>query len=215
MHVEDNILQNEILVKLKSILDMDNSKWKDYDINIKIKIIHHYCNFLNKNSNINYNIINIPLKSIKPKKLIQFTNINKTNNNNIFLKYCSLILNFTFQYRNNYLNKSKKKYYILSNLPKNEYNNILFEYNKIVYDFIINNKNIINIKTLYNNLIGNNYDKLIIKNNPTSLNINIINNKLELVFDNNITIECELIFVSDKITNNIPVKYYIKLLNKF
>jgi hypothetical protein len=78
-------------------------------------------------------------------------------------------------------------------------------------------KNIKCIKTntIYNNLVSNNNDKLIIKSSPTNFNILLDNSNIHFVFDNDIKIICKLEFYSDKITNNIPVKFSIKLINNF
>jgi hypothetical protein len=212
----NDFVKDEIILKLNNIININDSKWNELDINLKTKIIHHYCNFFNKSNNsiINWNIINIPLKSIKPKKLIELTGINKNFNKLLFNDYNNLILKYTFDFRNKYLDKSEKKiYYNYSNLPKFDYNEILSNYNKIVYNFIINNKKSININKLYNNIIGSNTNKIITNIEPKNFYLNINENKIEFVFNNNVTILCELILVNDKITNNIPVKYYIKLIN--
>ena len=64
-------LKNDIINKLEEIISINNSTWIDLDTKIKIKLIHHYCNFIcnNKLSNdiCNNDIIRIPLKSLKPK----------------------------------------------------------------------------------------------------------------------------------------------------
>ena len=100
-------------------------------------------------------------------------------------------------------------------MPKSLYNSILEEYNKIIYDFIIDNISYINSTILYEGLVSNNTDKLITNFYPKSFKIFNLGSGLKIEFDNNIQIICELFYFSDKITNNIPVKYKNKLINIF
>lgn len=213
VQIEDSI-KKTIMLNLENILNIQDKNWNLIDNNIKIKIIHHYCNFLSDNNKLSDNFIDIPLKSIKPKKLIQFSGINKMNNKHLFNIYNSQVLEYTFKFRENFLNK-KRKYYVFSNMPKLLHDSILQDYTKIIYNFIIDNLS--NIKTInfYEGLIGNNKDKLVINSLPKSFKISCLNSNLKIEFDNNIQIICELIFSSDKITNNIPVKLIIKLINIF
>jgi len=212
-------LKNDIINKLEEIISLKNdNSWVNLDTKIKIKLIHHYCNFINENKlseKLSTNdIIKIPLKSIKPRKFIQYTCFNKQNNKKLFNEYLNIIRYYTFNFRNSFLKNNI--YYTYNNMPKDVYNNIINLYNKHIYDFLIKNKNSISIDNLYNNLLGNNNEKLINSNNkPTILDILENKNRLELIFNNNINIILELVITSNKITNNIPVKYIVKLINKF
>jgi len=212
-------LKNDIINKLEEIISLKNdNSWVNLDTKIKIKLIHHYCNFINENKlseKLSTNdIIKIPLKSIKPRKFIQYTCFNKQNNKKLFNEYLNIIRDYTFNFRNSFLKNNI--YYTYNNMPKDVYNNIINLYNKHIYDFLIKNKNSISIDNLYNNLLGNNNEKLINSNNkPTILDILENKNRLELIFNNNINIILELVITSNKITNNIPVKYIVKLINKF
>ena len=77
----------------------------------------------------------------------------------------------------------------------------------------INSYNELDNEQLYN-------EKIIVNNslnNETLYNDNIIvNNSLnnEILYNENIIVKLNLILIGDKITNNIPVKYNISLLNK-
>jgi len=212
-------LKNDIINKLEEIISLKNdNSWVNLDTKIKIKLIHNYCNFINENKlseKLSTNdIIKIPLKSIKPRKFIQYTCFNKQNNKKLFNEYLNIIRDYTFNFRNSFLKNNI--YYTYNNMPKDVYNNIINLYNKHIYDFLIKNKNSISIDNLYNNLLGNNNEKLINSNNkPTILDILENKNRLELIFNNNINIILELVITSNKITNNIPVKYIVKLINKF
>lgn len=208
-------LKNKILNYLENIINIKDPSWNSLELNIKLKFIHHFCsNIINNN---NSDSINIPLKSIKPKKFIEFCGFNKLNNKKLFNDYLSLILNFTYDFRKKYVKIKNKVYYTYNNLPKDEYNLLLNDFNIIVYNFLIDNKRLINCNKLYHNLIGNNTDKIISKN-INSANINLLcikydHNIIQLFFNNNININLELIYNSNKITNNIPVTYRIKLIN--
>lgn len=222
----NDYIKKEILIKLNDILNIKDDNWNNLDPNIKIKIIHHFCNFLNlSNENLNLsnsvfkNIdnITIPLKSNKPKKIIEFSGINKNYNNNLFQEFNKTILDYTFEFRTKYKVNDKKNqiYYTFSNLPKNDYFFILSSINNIVYNFICKYKKFINVNKFYNNIIGSNHQKLITDNNsPKDFNVNQDNNILNIKFSNNIYIKLELFYSSDKITKNIPVKYNIKLFNQ-
>lgn len=216
MKLIDTSIKEEIIFNLEKILNINDEHWNKIDDNVKIKMIHHFCNFLNKENKLNLsnNLLSIPLKSLKAKKIIQIAGINKLNNKNLYNNFNLKILDFTFQFRNNFLNK-KKIYYVFSNMPKSLYNSILEEYNKIIYDFIIDNISYINSTILYEGLVSNNTDKLITNFYPKSFKIFNLGSGLKIEFDNNIQIICELFYFSDKITNNIPVKYKNKLINIF
>jgi hypothetical protein len=215
MTIIDVSIKNIIINSLENILNIQDNNWNNLESNIKIKIIHHYCNLFNKKkSNINWDIISIPLKSLKPKKIIQFTGINNNNNKILFNDFNNQILQFTNGFREQF-NKKSNPVYLLSSLDNLIYNKILNNYAKIVFDFINKNIKCIKTTTIYNNLVSNNNDKLIIKSSPTNFNILLDNSNIHFVFDNNIKIICKLEFYSDKITNNIPVKFSIKLINNF
>ena len=203
-----------IFDKLESIVNLDIRDWCTISKDIKIKILHNFLSCILFNTFGFNNTLNIPIKSIKPKKLILFSNFNKQNNTNIFNKYNKEILEYTNIFRNNFVNIKNKVYYTFDSLPKETYNNILESYNNIVYNTIINNINLINIKNLYVQLLNNNSNKLITDDNIT-FNIIKVNNELLISFNDNIKINLTLIFNKNKITNNLPVFYKINLSNKF
>lgn len=209
------ILKNTLIEKINDIINLNNEEWNNFNKNIKIKYIHRLCNLIETEDKNKLNELTIPLKSIKPKKLIQFCGYSKQNNNSIYHNFNQSILNYTFTFRQLYVNIKNKKYYSFSNLPKNEYNLILNDINNIVFSFM--NKNKININNLIKNLTGSNFDKIILNiNNLNNLNDNynlILNeNIIELKYEN-FKIIFTLKFSTNNITNNIPVKYYINLIN--
>ena len=235
-------LKKNIINKLEEIISINQNCWNNLDVKLKIKLIHHYCNFINTSNFdktgiqridqiiadqatsgviiipeesmfINNDINKIPLKSIKPKKLVQYACFNKKYNKKLYNDYLNSIKEFTFNFRNLFI--KNKVYYTFNNLPKELYNEILDSYTKIVCDFLNKNKNLILIENLYNNLLDNNSDKIISKLDFKTLEIIHKNNKLELIFNSNILIILELFLTSNKITNNIPVKFNVKIINKF
>jgi hypothetical protein len=224
-------LKEDIINKLKEIISIDQNNWNNLDIKLKVKLIHHYCNFietsnlnnksLNNKSLNNKSLINdikiIPLKSIKPKKLVQYSCFNKQYNKKLYNEYLNNIKEVTFNFRN--LFTKSKVHHTFNSLPRELYNEILNSYNKTICDFLIKNKNLIITNKLYNNLIGNNDEKIIsnidINTNNESLEIIERNNKIEFIFNDNIHIILELFLTSNKITNNIPVKFNVKIINKF
>ncbi len=214
-------VKKDIFLKLNEIIDIQDESWNKLDFQIKTKIIHHFCNFLgcvsiyNSNNNLSNNIT-IPLKSNKPKKLVEFMGINKNYNSNLFSEFNKTMLDYTFVFRNIYkVNDSNRKYYTFNNLPKQNYNEILSSINNIVYNFICKYKKFISTSRFYNNILGSNQKKLIIENNhPKDFNIQIENHFLFVKFSNDIQLKLELFYTSDKITKNIPVKYNIKLINE-
>jgi hypothetical protein len=212
-------LKKDIINKLKEIISIDQNNWNNLDIKLKIKLIHHYCNFIEtQNSNNNKTLLNndikmIPLKSIKPKKLVQYSCFNKQYNKKLYNEYLNNIKEVTFSFRNLFV--KNKIYYTFNSLPKELYNEILNSYNKTIYEFLNKNKNLIIINNLYNNLIGNNDEKIFSNIDNNSFEIIETNNKIELIFSNNIHIILELFLTSNKITNNIPVKFNVKIINKF
>ena len=208
-------LKSTLIDKINDIINLDNDEWNNFNKNIKLKYIHRMCNMIETQDNNKLNELIIPLKSIKPKKLIQFCGYSKQNNNSIYNNFNQSILNYTFAFRRQYVNIKNKKYYTFSNLPKNEYLLILNDINSIVFNFM--NKNKFNINNLIKNLTGSNFDKIILNiNNINNLNDNynlILNeNIIELKYEN-IKIIFTLKFSTNNITNNIPVKYYINLIN--
>jgi hypothetical protein len=214
--LDDNI-KNQIIKNIDNIINIPDNNWNIIDLKMKIKYIHHMCNlFINgKNLDSKKNQLTIPLKSIKPKKLIHFCNFTKLINSDLFKDFCKKILNYTFDFRSKYVKITKRTYFNYKNLPLIEYNTILNEYNQIVYIFLKQNFNNINITNLFNNLTDTNSDKLFNDNINLSINldINCDNNILTFKFSNDIVITLKLIYSSDMITNNIPVIYQIVLTN--
>jgi len=213
-------IKEKIINSLKDIINIEDINWINLDLEIKLKLIHNLCNLLKKNFN-NINIdnssINIPLKNLRPKKFIQYCGINKQMNLEIYNKYLKNIININREFRKKY--NSNNKFYCFANLSKNNYDDILNNYNYNFYNFLFKNMNFINSKILYDNLLGNNKNKVI--NNNSNNKLNNINIKqitfkekfLNIEFKNNITFYLELYLTSEKITNNIPAKYKIYLIN--
>ena len=86
-------LQDNIINKISDIINTNDVVWNNLELNIKLKFIHHYCNYFVNDKNTNWNIISIPLKNIKPKKLIQFAGFNKQTNCSLFNEYNKITLN--------------------------------------------------------------------------------------------------------------------------
>ena len=207
-------LETDIFIKNKllEIVNHKDNEWDKLDINLKTKIIHNYCNkFLKQNLECE---IKIPLKSIKPKKFIQFCGFSKQKNKEIYKLYLDNYLKYTFLFREKYKNCKDKKIYNYNHLPLIERDEILYDLNKIVYDTIIQNISLIKFDLLYSNLLASNTNKICLINNNYNLKIEINNKELLLIFNENIIVKLNLILIGDKITNNIPVKYNISLLNK-
>jgi hypothetical protein len=237
--------KNKIITLINTIIEINDKEWKELKINIKLKIMHHYLNLFNKkilnnkemhstNNIKDLKIVHlsettnesslsessekyIPLKMLKPKKILFYSlKSNCINNyNKIKAIYSKDVLLLTEDYRKKYVKVKNRIYYRISNLPIDEKNNILEKYNEIVYNILNNSIKIIDADIFYNNILGNNYDKIIdISKNKY---INIIKEKkgFKIIFNKNIVIIFELTYSSDIITNNIPVKYIIKLLNIF
>lgn len=218
MVILEELLKNKISSIINDILLIEDNNWINMDLNIKFKYIHHLCSCIEKNiKNIdtNINLLSIPLKTIKPKKLIQLCNFNKQNNKQLYNEYLKNILDYTFVFRKKYILVKKRIYYNFVNLPLIEYNTILSEYNYIIYLFLKNNINKINIAKLFTHFTQSNINKIFINNqsNLDYLNIEYNNNIIILYFSNNIKITLTLLYNSDNITNNIPVKYKINLIN--
>jgi len=219
-------LKVEIVQRINNILVIDNNEWNNLDTRIKLKYIHHFCSCIdaNKSSNnnssnnnssnnnsSNNNSIAIPLKSLKPKKIIQYFGICKTSNNKLFNIFNKQILDYTFEYRKKYINVNKRIYYSYRNLPIDEFNNIINEYNNIVYLFITKNK--VNIKYFLTNITNSNIDKLVNYDNNYNYKITCELNTISIYISNSIIIKLVLDIANDAITNNIPVKYKVKLIN--
>jgi hypothetical protein len=201
--------------KLQSIVNLDVSDWYIISKDIRIKILHNFLSFILFNTFSLCNTLNIPIKSIKPKKLIMFCNMNKQKNMNIFSKYQKEVLAYTNKFRDKYKNCKDRVYYTFNELPQEDYNNILGDYNDIVYNTINENIGLIDIKNLYIRLINNNSNKVISDNDLSFIIKKEGYNELLLKFNNNIILNLSLIFNKNKITNNLPLYYKIKLTNKF
>jgi len=201
--------------KLLNIVNLDISDWYMISKDIKIKILHNFLTFILFNTFSFSNVLNIPIKSPKPKKLIMFCNMNKQKNMNLFNKYQKEVLAYTNKFRDKYKNCKDGVYYTFDELPREDYNNILGDYNNIVYNTINENSDLIDIKNLYIRLINNNSNKVISDNN-FSLDIKKEGiNELLIKFNQNIIVNLSLNFNKNRITNNLPLYYKIKLTNKF
>ena len=88
-----------IFDKLQSIVNLDISDWYLINKDIRIKILHNFLSFILFNTFSFNNVLNIPIKSIKPKKLVMFCNMNKQKNVNIFNKYNKEVLAYTNKFR--------------------------------------------------------------------------------------------------------------------
>lgn len=220
-------IKQQIIDNLNFILNLQDSTWTNLDNDIKLKVIHNLCNSLNKQSDITDTKISIPLKNLRPKKIIQFCGINKQTNSIIYDDYRKKLIEINKNFRNKY-NYSNKNY-SFANLSKNKYEELLNNFNYNIYTFLVSNIKIINYKLFYYNLIGNNHKKIVCFNNlqyhdpksnfeSNNLIIKQINYKdkfLNIEFNNNVIFELELYLTSEKITNNIPAKYKINLINIF
>jgi hypothetical protein len=208
----DEEFKNVLIKQINSILEIDNLKWNVLTKKIKLKYIHRLCNYLENEDKDKYETLTIPLKSLKPKKIIQFCGISKTSNKELYLQFNKNILEYTFNFRKKYINITKRQYYTYNNLPKVDYDNILNEYNKIVFLFLNTNK--IDIENLIKNVVGQNSDKILTQKNNLNYNIYFLNNSINIKTED-FTINFTLNYTNNNITNNIPVNYYIKLINNF
>ncbi len=197
---------------LGSIMNLDALDWNILNNDIKIKILHNFLGFFLFNTLFTNSSLNIPIKSLKPKKLIMYCNFNKKNNLTIFNTFNKNILNYTNNFRNDFI--KNKIFYSFSSMPLDTFNKIIEDYNTIVYNTIIDNLNFINVDLLYNSLLNNNINK-IINNNKLAFNITKNKNELTINFNDNIVINLSLLINKNKITNNLPVFYKINLINKF
>lgn len=232
--ISSNIKSN-ILKKLDDIIKIEDPNWSNLGIEIKLKIIHNLCNFFknngnesnlfleqiqttNSNSNIPIsNLMNIPLKNQRPKKIIELCGINKQTHVNLFNDYKKEFITINREFRKIY--NSKNKFYCFGNLSNSKLKFILENYNKNVYEFINKNIESIDSNKLFSNLIGGNQHKIINhSNNHEKIKINkisYIEEFLNIEFNNQINIQFELYLTSEKITSNIPAKYKIFLTNIF
>lgn len=207
----DDNFKKELIERLNTILNLKNDKWNQLNKNIKLKYIHHLCSYLEDNNEEKIKTLSIPLKSIKPKKLIQYCKISNTSNANLYFKFNKLIQDYTFKFRNDYINVNKRKYWTFTSLPTDEKDKLLFNYNKIIHNFMEENK--IDIVSLIKMLLGSNSNKILINDNEKNYKLLYENNMIKLL-TNNLEIILTLKYSSEKITNNIPVKYQINLINK-
>lgn len=245
--ISSNIKQ-KIIENLNGILNLQDSTWTNLDTGIKLKIIHNLCNNLNKQSDISTTKIIIPLKNLRPKKIIQFCGINKKSNSIIFDDYRKKLIEINKEFRTNY--NSSNKNYCFANLSKSKYDELLNNFNYNIYLFLKTNIFNINCKIFYYNLVGNNHNKVICLSGTSDFNISESNTSgsntsgsntsgsytnvkidqtnnlkikqinykdkfLNIEFNNGIIFELELYLTSEKITNNIPAKYKINIINIF
>jgi hypothetical protein len=207
----ENDFKDVLVNKINEILDLDDNRWNNLDKKIKLKYIHRMCNYLEDDKIEKLEAITIPLKSIKPKKLIQYCGISNQNNKNLYLQFNKLILNYTNEFRSRYVKIQNRQCYTYNNLTDEEYNKILTNYNEITYTFM--NKNKIDINNLLKSVVNTNFNKLIINpNQEFEYKLNYLENSINLITTDFI-ICFTLGYTSNKITNNIPVKYNIKLIN--
>ena len=221
-------IKQKIIDNLNNILNLQDSTWTNLDTGIKLKVVHNLCNTLNQQTDITNTKITIPLKNLRPKKIIQLCGINKQSNSIIYDDYRKKLIEINKDFRNNY--NSSNKNYCFANLSKSKYDELLNNFNNNFYIFLTSNIKTINCKLFFYNLIGDNYKKVICSNNSThstnnlkiepnnNLKIKQINYKdkfLNIEFNNNIIFELELYLTSEKITNNIPAKYKINVINIF
>jgi hypothetical protein len=212
-----------IMSEISKLINMNISDWNMVSIENKIKILHNMCK--NYICDKNDKKVIFSLKSLKPKKLIQYCNFSNLNNKIYYNEFKKNILDYTFEFRSKYVDKKKRVYYTYNNLSSTDYNKIITGYNNIVYNFLIKYQNHINFDFLYNALIGNNKDKLISndinKSNdkPNKSNdkpfISINNDVITIQFNKNIVIVMKLIINSNVITNNIPMLYSITVNNNY
>lgn len=202
--------KNILLDKLNNIINLNHHDWNKLDKKIKLKYIHRLCNYLENDNQENIENITIPLKSVKPKKLIQYCGYSKQLNKEIYTEFNKLLLNYTFEFRKKYIDIPKRKYYTYNNMPKEEHDSILDDLNKIVFYFITKNK--FNIENLLKLLVGSNINKLITSNIKNHYSINSFENNIELITDD-YKILFSLVLTSNQITKNIPAIYHINIIN--
>ena len=220
--------------EISKLINTNISDWNIVSIENKIKILHNICK--NYICDKNDKKVIFSLKSLKPKKLIQYCNFSNLNNKIYYNEFKKNILDYTFEFRSKYVDKKKRVYYTYNNLSSTDYNKIITDYNNIVYNFLIKYYNHVNFDFLYNALIGNNKDKLI-SNNINTINykpisndkpinhdkpisnkgprISINNDVITIQFNKNVIIVMKLIINSNVITNNLPMLYSITVNNNY
>ena len=118
-------IQKIVFEKLEEIIEIP--EW-NMSLELKIKILHNFCNkLLTKDIN---KPIEVALKSLKPKKLMQVIGFNKKTDE--FKKFQKDMINYTFEFREKY----KNIYYNFLNLKNTDRQKILIDINKIVFDNI-------------------------------------------------------------------------------
>ena len=212
-----------IMSEINKIITMNISDWNIISIENKIKILHNMCkNYKSDKSDRNKGVI-FSLKSLKPKKLIQYCNFSNLYNKIYYNEFKKNILDYTFEFRSKYVDKKKRVYYTYNNLSTIDYNKIIIDYNKIVYNFLVKYQKYINFDLLYDILVGNNKDKLIVPTNKYNCGpirnydscISIKDDVIILQFNKNIIISMKLILNSNVITNNLPMLYSITVNNDY
>jgi hypothetical protein len=111
------LFKEQIVKKINEIISLDDAEWNKLDLNIKLKYIHHFCSNIENDTDKSNDI---PLKSLKPKKIIQYCGISNINNKHLYCEFNKLVLNYTNEFRNKYINVKKKQYFTNTNLPKEE-----------------------------------------------------------------------------------------------
>lgn len=206
--------------EISKLIKMNISDWNIISIENKIKILHNMCkNYIcdNRDKGVIFS-----LKSLKPKKLIQYCNFSNLSNKIYYNEFKKNILDYTFEFRSIYVDKKKRTYYTYNNLSSIDYNKIITDYNKIVYNFLIKYQKHINFDFLYDMLIGNNKDKLITpahtmstRNDNKGPCIFMKGDIITIQFNKNIVIVMKLIINSNIITNNLPMLYSITINNDY
>lgn len=209
-----------IMSEISKLINMNISDWNIISIENKIKILHNMCkNYICNNHDKG---VIFSLKSLKPKKLIQYCNFSNLSNKIYYNEFKKNILDYTFEFRSIYVDKKKRTYYTYNNLSSIDYNKIITDYNKIVYNFLIKYQKHINFDFLYDMLIGNNKDKLIVPahtmstcNDKNNQYIFMKDDIIKIQFNKNIVIVMKLIINSNVITNNLPMLYSITINNNY
>lgn len=201
-------IKNILIEKINDILNIENEEWQKIDKKTKLKYIHRYCNMIETNNIEKIENITIPLKSIKPKKLIQFCGYTKINNKEIYYQFNKTILNYTFNYRKLYVDNKNKTF---SNLNKSSYLSILQDINEIVFSFMTKKK--FNAEIFIKLLCGSNVNKIINHNyNYNNYDLSCNENKIYFLCEN-VKFILTLKYTNNNITNNIPVKYFVEMIN--
>lgn len=222
--------KSNIIFKLNDIVNIEDPEWSSLGIELKIKVLHNLCNFLKSDMSFYSNeqksltlcaipkSINIPLKNQRPKKIIEFSGINKRSHSELFEEFRKGIITTNKEFRKNF--NSKNKNYCFANLSNSNYKMIINNYNLNIYNFINKNIDKIDSVKLYNNLLSGNQQKLITKTNSNIKDLKIFkitikDEFLDIEFNNEVSIKLELYLTSEKISSNIPAKYKVFLTNIF